>query len=138
MRRLLTYIASALALWLAFAWATGLAKYRKLAHGGTETTGKVAATTCENHASFKYEYVVQGKRIVASGKSSEGGLVCADLTVGQSIPVVYLPRAPEESIAGNALAALSEARGFVAAVSLTLPAIGLWLRRRARAKTRVA
>jgi len=138
MRILLTYIALVVALWFALSWATGMAKYQQLANVGVQASGKVESITCENHASFQYEYFVKGRRIISSGKSSEGGLRCADLAVGQSIPVVYLESSPEESIAGSAGSALSEARLFAAGMSVTFPAIGLWLKRRKRAEERVA
>jgi hypothetical protein len=138
MRTVLVYLASVLALWFALRWATDLGQYEQLNASAVHTSGTVTSTTCANHASFTYEYLVQGQHFAASGKSSEGGLSCAQLSAGQVIPVAYLANSPAVSIAGNVGAALFESRSFVVAASLTFPAVALWLRRRAQKREDVA
>lgn len=134
MRTLVIYVIAALAIWFAIRFTNHIERYESLHASGVPITAKVVSTTCGNHGSFTYEYIVENQRLVGYGESSEGGLSCEDLAPSRSIPVTYLRTSPTESVAGNVTDALSRERSFAAISALFLPAIILWLVRRRRAK----
>ncbi len=74
---------------------------RELKRQSSMTTGKVIAVQPEQHQTVLYEYEVGGKTFLQSGGVGLIGKTIAEMNVGDSVPVYYLPGNPNISRIGN-------------------------------------
>lgn len=89
----------------AFIWVVASPQwlnYKRLAHSGVQTVGRVIATYPANHNSVKYEYIVASNNFSGQSTVSFGGLPpLSEIRAGDKIPVTYWPREPAISVPGD-------------------------------------
>jgi hypothetical protein len=80
---------------------SSLSESKVLADHGVIVTGKVKEVTCENHASFVYEFEKNDLTFEGTDYSFKTGIGCDSLKIGTLVSVVFLPENPRVSSIGE-------------------------------------
>jgi hypothetical protein len=101
---------------------TGLWRDFLLTNYGEEIQARVSKTTCHDHATFHYSFVVDGQVFEGFGAASWIGKDCEDMRRGDIAKVFYLPSNPKINSPGDPQRKFSQNCFFAAfvAISFTL------------------
>lgn len=98
-------------------------RYQRLAAESVRTDATITATSCEQHSTVSYTFVVAGRPYSGQGLSG-GERPCKDIQVGDRMPVWYLSTDPTVSTLREPQAKLENERISVGIGAVVLPA---WL-----------
>lgn len=70
---------------------------RELQAHGQMVVGKIVAIQPEFHQTVRYQYEAEGKTFEQVGSIHMLGKTLSEVSVGESVPVYYLPKKPEKS-----------------------------------------
>ena len=82
-------------------------RYARAAHSGAHTQGHITAKEPANHHSIRYSFLVGSQQFTGVHMASIIGVPFDSVAIGDTIPVVYDPRDPTKSVAGDPSALLS-------------------------------
>jgi hypothetical protein len=99
---------------------TGLWRDFLLTNYGKEIQARVSKTTCHDHATFHYSFVVDGQIFEGFGAASWIGKDCEDMRRGDIARVFYLPSNPRINSPGDPQLKFSENCFFAALVAISL------------------
>lgn len=96
-----------------------LPAYVELVSVGATATGTITAVQCGRHPSFDYRFDAGGREERGSGRPRTLQVECAQLRVGQQVPVIYASGDPRVSEATPRLAStVAREAGLVAGLSI--------------------
>ena len=79
-----------------------LRKFYELSERGVPVQGQITSTEPENHGAIHYSYSVKQQRYSGIGGAEDMRRKFDEVTVGDTVPVVYNPADPESSCLGDA------------------------------------
>ncbi|HEX4613595.1 MAG TPA: DUF3592 domain-containing protein [Urbifossiella sp.] len=132
------YAVFAAAIWFGIG-SLNMPVYRRLADEGVPAEATVTEPTCENHATVRYAFRVDGRTFTGVGQPSAVGRDCADVRAGDRLEVWYVPADPGIHRLGAPGPNLRNEEVSVGLAAVGMPAFlvvvsgGAYLRRKAAA-----
>jgi Na+/proline symporter len=81
-------------------------RYARVAYTGAHTQGRITAKEPANHHNVRYSFMIGPQQFTGAHMASIVGIPFDSVAVGDAIPVVYDPRDPTKSVAGDPSALL--------------------------------
>ena len=102
-----------------FNWLT----YYRLSKYGVKTNAYVTKTTCENHQTFHYRFIVGEENFEGTGLEGSGNPSCDSLKIGAPVVIYYIPSNPQINVPGRPKARLANESIFILLAALIIPLV---------------